>query len=350
MSSRKRVPSVDRRPTATKRHARRLMSYLHSLRLGNGVRLGTRQLAQLALVLLVASFIIFACVYLTPGSPEQVLFGNRKVSEAARAAVRAQYHLDDPLLARYWYWLTGALHGDFGTSLAYREPVSVRISAAAPTSALLIAYASLLIVVLGVLLGALTALRPGKLDGFVLLVTNIGVAIPTFVASTLLISIFAVRLGWFPVFGAGDGLADQLWHLTLPAVALAIWAVALLTRVTRSAMREELRQEHVETARARGLAPRRVVRRHVLRNALIPISTVVGLQTAGLISGAVIVEQAFNLNGLGQLLITAVGQNDFATVQAVALLLVAAFVVVNAVIDLLYLVLDPRVRAQHAAR
>jgi peptide/nickel transport system permease protein len=315
-----------------------------------GIRFGLRQIAQLALVLLAASFIIFACVYLAPGSPEQVLFGNRKVSEAARAAVRAQYHLDDPFLARYWYWLTSALHGDFGTSLAYREPVSVRISGAIGTSALLISYASVLIVGVGVLLGSVAALRPGKLDGLVMLVTNIGVAVPTFVASTLLISVFAVQLGWFPVYGAGKGLLDQLWHLTLPAVALAAWAVALLARVTRSAMRDELQHEHVETARARGIAPRLIVRRHVLRNALIPISTVVGLQTAGLISGAVIVEQAFNLNGLGQLLLTAVGQNDFATVQAVALLLVAAFVVINTLVDLLYVVLDPRVRAGHALR
>jgi peptide/nickel transport system permease protein len=315
-----------------------------------GVRFGLRQLGQLALVLLIASFIIFACVYLTPGTPEQVLFGNRKVSEAARGAVRAQYHLDDPFLARYWYWLTGALHGDFGTSLAYREPVSVRISGAIGTSALLITYASVLIVGFGIVLGSVAALRPGKVDGLVMLATNVGVAVPTFVASTLLISVFAVQLGWFPVFGAGNGLLDQLWHLTLPAVALGLWAVALLARVTRSAMREELRHEHVETARARGIAPRLVVRRHVLRNALIPISTVVGVQTAGLISGAVIVEQAFNLNGLGQLLITAVGQNDFATVQAVALLLVTAFVVVNTLVDLLYLVLDPRVRAQKAIR
>jgi peptide/nickel transport system permease protein len=312
-------------------------------------RLCVRQLAQMLAVLLVASFVIFASLYLAPGRPEQVLFGNRIVPPAERAAVVAQYHLNDPFLSRYWYWLTGVVHGDFGTSLAYRQPVSARISGSIGTSALLVGYAAILIIGFGIALGALAALRPGRIDGAIMLVTNVGVAVPTFVAATILISIFAVKLGWFPVYGPGQGVFDRLWHLTLPAVALAGWAMALVARVTRASMRDELRREHVETARARGIPSRLIVRRHVLRNALIPISTVAGLQAAGLISGTVIVEQAFNLNGLGQLLITAVGQDDFATVQAVTLTLVAAFVIINAALDLIYVVLDPRIRRRVTA-
>ena len=312
-------------------------------------RLLVRQLLSLAGVLLVASFVIYAGMYVAPGSAESVLFGGHAVDPAVRAAIRAKYHLDDPFLVQYWHWLANVLHGDFGTSLAYHQPVSDRISATAVTTLLLVTYAAVLIVVFGVLFGVIAALRPGKVDSSLMALTNVGVAVPTFVAAILLISVFSVDLGWFPVYGSGEGFLDRLHHLTLPAVALAFWAVALLARVTRSSMRDELRTEHVETARARGLSSGTVVRRHVFRNALVPIVTVAGLEVAGLISGTVVVEQAFGLNGLGQLLITSVSQKDLPTVQAVCLILVAAFVTVNALVDIVYTLLDPRLRLSGAS-
>jgi peptide/nickel transport system permease protein len=303
-----------------------------------------RQLASMLALLLLSSVVIYGSMFLAPGSADAVLFGNHTVLPAVRAAVDAQYHLNQPFLVQYWDWLTSALHGDFGLSLALRTPVSQRLGAAAPTTIFLVVYASILITVVGVGLGILSALGSRKLDGSIMTITNVGTSIPTFVAAIVLLEVFALDLGWFPVLGAGSGFFGRLQHLTLPAIALALWAVAYLTRVTRTSMRDEMRGEHVATARARGLSEVVVIRRHVWRNALLPIVTVTGLQVAGLIAGTIIVEQAFGLNGLGQLLLTAVEQKDYATVQAVSLILVAAFVIINTVVDVTYTVLDPRIR------
>ncbi len=157
--------------------------------------------------------------------------------------------------------------------------------------------------------------------------TAFGIATPAFVAAIVLITVFAVNLGWFPVFGSGEGFWDRLWHLTLPAVALAFTWCAYVTQITKASVREELGREHVETARSRGIPWPLIVRRHVFRNALIPITTVAGLTVAGLIAGAVVVEQAFGLNGMGSFLVQSASQKDFAVVQAISLLLVTAFVV-----------------------
>ncbi len=303
-----------------------------------------RQLASMIVLLLLSSIVIYGSMYLAPGSADAVLFGNHTVLPAVRKAVDAQYHLGRPFFVQYWDWLTAALHGNFGLSIALRTPVSQRLSAAAPTTIFLVVYASILITVAGIGLGVLSALGGRKLDGAIMALTNVGTSVPTFVAAIILIEVFALDLHWFPVLGAGSGFFGRLQHLTLPAFALAAWAVAYLTRVTRTSMRDELRGEHVATARARGLSESVVIRRHVFRNALLPIVTVSGLQVAGLIAGTIIVEQAFGLNGLGQLLLSAVEQKDFATVQAVSLVLVAAFVIVNTLVDIAYTMLDPRIR------
>ena len=303
-----------------------------------------RQLLSMVVLLLLSSIIIYGSMYLAPGSATDVLFGDHTVLPAVRRAVELQYHLNQPFPVQYWDWLKGALHGDFGTSIALRTPVSQRIAAAAPTTIFLVIYASILITVGGVALGVASALGGRKLDGAIMALTNVGTSIPTFVAAIVLLQLFSLDLGWFPALGSGSGFFGRLQHLTLPAVALALWAAAYLTRVTRTSMRDELRGDQVATARARGLRESLVIRRHVFRNALLPIVTVSGLQVAGLIAGTIIVEQAFSLNGLGQLLLAAVGQKDFATVQAVSLILVAAFVIVNTCVDIAYTVLDPRIR------
>ncbi len=175
-------------------------------------------------------------------------------------------------------------------------------------------------------------------------------AIPSFVAAIILISVFAVRLGWFPTFGAGDGLTDRLYHLILPAIALSLTFIALVSRVTRSSMLDELHREHVEVAISRGVAKSTVVRRHVLRNALGPILTITGLLVAGLLVSSAVVESAFSLDGLGSLLVQSVDKQDFAIVQAIVLIVVFAFVVINTLVDLLYPLIDPRVSAGSAAR
>ena len=246
---------------------------------------------------------------------------------------------------RYWDWLSGFLHADLGQSFVYREPVTTLLSPRVGNTLFLVAYASLLILSIGLSLG-LTAALTRRLGSGITVGSSVGLATPSFVAAIVLITVFAVDLGWFPVFGAGVGFFDRLWHLTLPAIALAFSWVAYVAQLTKTAVREELVREHVETARSRGLPRRRVIRRHVLRNALIPITTVAGLTVAGLIAGDVVVEQAFGINGIGSFLVQAVSQKDFAVVQAISLFLVAFFVIVNAIVDIANGMLDPRLRLE----
>lgn len=302
-----------------------------------------RQFVSMVVLLLLSSILIYGSLYLAPGSAIAVLFGNHTVPAAIREAVEAQYHLNQPFVIQYLDWLGGVLHGNFGQSIAFQTPVSQRLAAAAPTTVFLVLYASVIITIAGVVLGVISALVPRWIDAVIMAVTNVGTAVPTFVAAIVLLSVFAVRLHWFPALGPGSGFFGQLDHLTLPAISLALWAVAYLTRVTRTSMRDELGSDPVLTARARGLPERTVVARHVFRNALLPIVTVTGLQIAGLIAGTVIVEQAYGLEGIGQLLLTSVEDKDFATVQACSLILVGAFVVVNTLVDIAYTALDPRI-------
>jgi peptide/nickel transport system permease protein len=303
------------------------------------------RLAGLVSVLLASSFIVYGALFIAPGSPESVLIGGRSVSPSTIAAIRAEYHLDSPFLVSYVRWLDGVIHGDFGRSLFFRQDVAALVWSRIPTTLALTLYASLIIVIGGVALGVIAAVRGGRVDRAVLVGTSLAAATPSFVAAIALITVFAVKLEWLPVFGSGSGFGGRVEHLTLPAVALAFAWIGLLGRVTRSAMIDQLGREHVETARSRGIPEARLVLRHGLRNALVPISTIAGLAVAGLLSGAVIVEDAFGLNGLGSLLLQSVLAKDFPVVQAICLILVAAFVVVNTVVDALYGVFDPRLAA-----
>ncbi len=310
----------------------------------------TGRLAGLVATLLVMGFIVYGALYIAPGSPIDVITGGRPLPPKTIAAINAEYGFDKPFLLRYVQWLGNVIHGDFGQSIVFRENVSTLIASRIPTTAFLVAYAALLIIVFGVILGLLSALRKGRADTAILATTTVGIATPSFVAAIVMISVFTLTLHWFPAIGAGSGFTDRLWHLTMPAAALALAGTAYVARLTRTATNEELGREHVDTARGRGVPEPLIIRRHVLRNALIPITTVGGLTVAGLIAGSVVVENAFALNGLGSYLVTSVEQKDFPVVQAIALLLVAAFVVVNTIVDALYGLIDPRVRVSGGYR
>jgi len=299
---------------------------------------------MLLATLFVSSFLIYSSLYLAPGNPIATLSGGRALPPEAVAVLEHRYHLDQPFFVRYWDWLTGALHGDFGISIGQRQEVSTLIAARIGTTLELVAYASLLILIVGVALGLLAGLRPGGVDTVVLVVTTVLAALPAFVASTILISTFSVSLGWFPALGNGEGVFGRIQHLTLPAIALAAASLALVARVTRTSVRGEMQGEHVQTAVSRGLPRGAIIRRHVLRNAAIPITTVAGITIASLIALAAVVERAFSLNGLGSYLVAAAASKDFAVVQAISLVLVTVFVVLNTIVDLLYAVLDPRVK------
>lgn len=308
------------------------------------------RLAALAGVLVVSSFVVFGSMYLAPGSPEQFLIGNRSMSPEVLASIRAQYGLDEPFLVRYWDWLMGVFQGDLGRSIISRQDVATLVADRMPTTLALTAFAAVLIIVFGVGLGILAGLKPdGVLGGAVLFGSTLGFAVPTFFAAMLLLTVFNVWLGWFPSFGSGSGFVDRIWHLTLPALALSLPSIAVVARITRTSIMEEAESEHVLMAIARGVKHRIVMQRHVVRNSLLPITTIVGVHLAGLIAGGFVVEHAFTLDGVGALLVEYVQQKDFAVVQAVALVLVAIFGIVNLAIDLLYVAIDPRVADRKVA-
>jgi peptide/nickel transport system permease protein len=299
---------------------------------------------MLVATLLVSSFVIFSALYMAPGNPIAVLSGGRTLPPESVAVLERRFHLNDPFFTRYWAWLTGVFHGDFGYSIAHREDVSTLISQRIWVTAALVLYASVIILLLGIGLGLVSGLRRGLTDSGILVVTAVSAAIPAFVAAIALILLFAVKLQWFPTLGDGEGFFGTVHHLTLPAFALAVSSLAIVARVTRASVREELGREHVQTAVSRGIPYPQLVRRHVLRNAAIPITTISGITVASLIAIAAVVEQAFALNGLGAYLVSSASSKDFAVVQGISLVLVTAFVVVNVLVDVLYAVLDPRVQ------
>jgi peptide/nickel transport system permease protein len=307
------------------------------------LRFFVRRLAMLIVSLLVASFVIFAAIYLAPGNPIAALSGGRSIPPESLKVLEARYHLDQPFLVQYWYWLTNALHGNLGISITLRENVSDLIASRISTTAGLVLYSSILIIAIGVGLGIAAGFRPGLIDTSILVITAISASVPAFVAAIVLILVFAVQLQWFPSLGNGVGFFDQVKHLTLPAVALAISSLAIVARVTRAAIREESRKEHVQTAVSRGIPTAHLIWRHVLRNAAIPITTISGITVASLIALAAVVEVVFGLAGLGAYLVQSAQSKDLAVVQGISLLLVGAFVAVNVLVDVLYAVLDPRV-------
>ena len=302
-----------------------------------------KRLAMLAATLVVASFVIYGALYLAPGSPLAALTGGRSVPPEVMAQLEARYHLNEPFLTRWWIWFTSALHGDLGESIPLHQQINTLIAQRAGITIQLVMLTAAIIIIVGVGLGIVGALGRKGVDGSVLLVATVSAALPAFAASVILQFIFGVQLRWVEPLGTGEGFTGRLSHLILPALALAATSVALVARVTRTAVRDELGREHVQTAISRGLPWREVVRRHVLRNAAIPITTVVGITIASLIALAAVVETAFGLNGLGSYLVQAALNKDFATVQGISLVLVFAFVITNVIIDFTYALLDPRV-------
>jgi len=295
------------------------------------------------LTVLIASFVLFMALAAAPGDPVMALLGSHPTPGAV-AALRAKFGMDHPLIVQYWHWLTGAAQGHFGTSIVYRADVSSVLAGRISTTLFLVVYAAIIVVIAGVGLGMLGG-GVRRLGSAVAAVSAVGVAIPAFVASMVLVQIFSLQLGWFPTLGAGSGFLGHLWHMTLPAVALAIGAAAYIAQITRATIFEESARDHVEAARGRGLEAMYVFRRHVMRNALLPIMTVSALTAAGLIAGTVVVEYAFGIGGLGSLLVSSVASKDYAVVEAITLILLVVFVLTLAIIDLLQSALDPRARA-----
>ncbi len=283
--------------------------------------------------------LVFLMVRLAPGDPAVLLAGEYAPPEVVEA-IRERYGLDRPLPEQFLIYLGNLLRGDLGESARSRRPVAVELATYFPNTLELATAAILVALLTGVPLGILAALRPGSgLDLGVMTLALLGVSMPVFWFGLLAILIFSVQLGWFPVAGKGS-----LAHLVLPAVTLGVNATALLARMTRGALLEVLGQDYIRTARAKGLPERAVVYKHALRNALIPVVTVAGLEFGTLLAGAVVTETIFAWPGLGQLLVGSILARDYPVVQGAVLLVAALFVLINLLVDLVYAWIDPRVR------
>lgn len=311
-----------------------------------GLLVAKRLVVAVGLLLLV-SFGVFSLLYIAPGSVEQILVGARPTTPALLAELRQQYHLDDPFLAQYWGYLSNVLQFDFGESIRTSQPVLEAVSDAIPVSVFLGLYAFVLTMAIGVVLGMVAAIRKrSALDRAIVGFSVFGVSAPAFATGILLIYVFSVQLPWFPSLGAGSGFGDRLQHLTLPALALAVSASALVVKLTRAAMINALEQDFMTFARARGLNQRRVLLAYALRNALVPIVSAGGLILGYVLTGAVLVEVTFSLPGLGNLLIQGVESKDVPVVQAVAMLFSAVIILINLAMDVAFLLIDPRIRLE----
>lgn len=307
-----------------------------------------RTLLTMVITVLIASFIIFGAMYAAPGDPVTVLIGNpENITPERIAEVKTEYHLDQPFLLQYWYWLSGVLTGDLGTSYQYHQPVSVLITSRLGTSLSLVAISTIILAVVGIGLGVASAMKRGRaLDSTIIGGTTLLASVPSFVAGIGFVAVFSVWLGWFPVAGSGVGFLSTIHHLLLPALAMAIGAVAIVSRVTRQSMIEQLDADHVEAARSFGLAERKLVVRHVLRNAWGPVITMVALVVASMLAGTVVIEGVFGISGVGALLVDAINTHDFAVVQAVLLYMIVAYMLVTTLVDIVHPLLDPRIRAR----
>ncbi|MFG2948384.1 ABC transporter permease [Streptomyces adustus] len=310
---------------------------------------GRRVLGAL-LTLVVASVIIYSTLRLVPGDPVLALSGGRRLNAAQIEALRHSYGLDQGFAQGYLVWITDALHLDLGRSLVYQTSVTSLLTSRLGVSGLLIVYSALLATVFGLGVGLLSAVKGGLVNRAASILASVSTATPTFLAAIGLLTVFSVNLGWFPATGAGTGFGDRIWHLTLPAFAMAIAVFGVLARLSTVAFTEELGREHVEVARSRGIGGGAVIARHVVRNALPPLLTVIGLLVATLFVGTAVVESAFGLDGVGSLLVRAVSRRDFPVVQGIALIAVALFVVVNTLVDLVTPFVDPRITSGGPAR
>jgi peptide/nickel transport system permease protein len=305
------------------------------------------RLVSLVLSLVVASVVVFVALQVVPGDPAAYMLGMNASPEAV-AALRTELGLDQGPVERYLGWVGGMLTGDFGISYAYRTPVAGMIGDRLQVSLPLAVYALVLSTAIAFPVGIFSAARRGRaVDAGVMTATQIGIAVPNFWFAMLLVLVFAVELRWFsaggfPGWDAGPVAAMKA--LTLPAIALALPQAAILARIMRSALIDTLGEDFIRTARAKGLTRLEAMWRHGVRNALIPVLTIIGLQFSFLLAGAIIIENVFFLPGLGRLIFQAINQRDLIVVESVVMILVLAVIVVTFLVDLAYAVVDPRLR------
>ena len=307
------------------------------------------RLTGAVVVMAIVAVLVFLLTRVAAGDPMALLLGDQ-ASANDIAQARAQYGLDKPLPIQFALWLKELLHGNLGQSIFLQRPVAQALLERAEPTLFLALFAVSLAACIGVPCGMAAAIwRGSAADQAVSGIAMLGASVPSFWMGLLLIQLFAVHLGWFPASGYGDpgmGLGQRLHHLALPALVLGVLNSALVIRFTRASMLDILGEDYVRTARAKGLSEWRVILNHVLRNALVPIITVLGLTMALMIGGTVVTETVFNLPGVGNLVVRAVLRRDYPVIQGTLLVIAAIYVAINLVIDLLYTVVDPRIRLE----
>ena len=312
------------------------------------IRYTATRLLSLLLSLIAASVVIFTVIEVIPGDPASFMLGVNARADTL-LALRDQMGLNDPLFVRYFNWVTGMLTGDFGTSWTYKTPVAELVSDRIWVSLPLAIYALILSTLIAFPAGIIAAShRGGVSDVSIMGATQLGVAIPNFWFAMILVLIFAINLRWFSAggFPGWDDPFLAMKSLTLPALALALPQAAILARVMRSSLLDTLNEDYIRTARAKGLTKRQALWRHAVRNALIPVLTIIGLQFSFLLAGGIIIEQVFFLPGLGRLIFQSISARDLIVVESVVMLLVFVVIVVNFAVDLAYAAVDPRLRSR----
>ena len=306
-----------------------------------------RRLFGTFIVMAVVAFVVFSLLYLTPGDPAAVIAGDIATDEDIQK-IHARLGLDEPFLVRFGGWAWGLLQGDLGTSIFTNLPVTQLIAQRIEPTVSLTLCTLIVAILIAVPLGVVAAAKAGTwLDRALMAASVLGFSVPVFVIAYALILGFAVQLDWLPVQGyrnLRDGFWDWLRHLILPSIALGTVYVALIARMTRASMLDVLAQDYIRTASAKGLAPNQILTRHALRNAAIPVVTIIGTGVALLISGAVVTETVFALPGIGRLTVDAILRRDYPVIQGVILVFSAVYVLVNLVVDLSYVLFDPRIR------
>jgi peptide/nickel transport system permease protein len=304
-----------------------------------------KRLLSLIPILLFTSFVVFSLVRLTPGDPALIMVGGRRTSAETLQAIRQKYGFDQNVVTQYVRWAGNALRGDIGESFRLKQNVGGLIKERLNITLKLILFSVILSLIIAIPLGVLAAVYKNTwIDYLSSVIALVGLSSPVFFSGIVFILIFAYSLGWFPALGAGKGFWDQLHHLVLPASVLALNMASLTSRMTRSSMLDVLNNDYIRTAKAKGVSFSKVVLRHGLRNALIPVITVASLQLGFLFVGSVLVEFTFGLGGLGSLITDAIQNRDYPVVQGTTLFLVTVFVLLNLLTDMLYVVIDPRIR------
>ncbi|HEU5112689.1 MAG TPA: ABC transporter permease [Acidimicrobiia bacterium] len=300
-----------------------------------------RRVGQFVLVFFAATFLIFAMVFAIPGDPIRALAGEKPMPDSLRQTLVQQFHLDEPFLAQYWHYMTGVIQGDLGTSFNDR-PVADIIKEAFPKTLRLAIYAFIIEMVIGVTAGVWAGIRKDKfLDSLVKVSTVAVISVPIFVLGFMAQLLIGVRLGWLPVTA---GNPPSLYGYLLPAMVLAAVSLAYVARLTRSSVVENLRSDYVRTAKAKGLSQRRVIGVHTFRNSLIPVVTFLAIDLGALMGGAIVTETIFNIPGIGRAVYQATLSQEGAVVVGIVTVLVIIYAVANLVVDIMYAVLDPRIR------